>query len=221
MRWLGVVTALSIGCASAPAVHVELPTRCACPRSPALAGAPTAKTLTPTDWQLDAVKALNAQIACATTVSAIEADTPAACLEVDEKAREVLADLEPGIVEAVRDARRALDADPTVPLVERRLAAWALYDDALLTARDKIVVAIADAVADALVYEPKVTSALNAALDESVGHDYTIGPVYLNIARRRAPGLLPAAFRAAAQTCADVAINRGRGRWLAILKGKP
>jgi hypothetical protein len=118
MRWLGVVTALSIGCASAPAVHVELPTRCACPRSPALAGAPTAKTLTPTDWQLEADRALNAEIAGATTVNAIKAETPA-------------------------------------------------------------------------------------------------------VARRRAPELLPAAFLAAAHTCADAAIDRERGRWLAIFKAKP
>jgi len=216
MRWLGLVTALTIGCAMTPTLHVAPPPRCVC-ASPASASAATSVARSPDD-EAD----LKVAIASEATASAIRADTRLACAWVDDRARAELEKLEPEVLRGIRDARKARAAEDSIPSAERMFTAWSLYDAAVDGARDKLAAVIAEPLTDALVEAPNVTNALNAAIAEVVGPDFVkvVLPGYLAMARRRAPEVLPAKFAEASARCANIVIDRERSRWLAVFKSE-
>ncbi len=211
MRGLGLVTALTIGCAAAPTANVAAPDPCACGGEGSVATA-----------HLDADAALNAAIASDATIAAIDKDAAAACTEIDVDMRDALAKVDPKVLDAIDGARRVRLADKTIPLVERNFAAWSMYDAAVDNAREELAVAITTPLAEAIVSKARVTIALMAALDDVVGAKFAKGDpdAYLLVARARAPRLLPKAFSRAAVSCADRAVASARGRWVARFNGQ-
>jgi hypothetical protein len=146
-----------------------------------------------------------------------------ACHRPTEETAEALASVEPDVLRALHDASAAFVPTEGESEEECRLRAWRLYEVAIDLARTSLAAALRDHAFQALHTHHALAPVLTAAVDDAYESDrYFVGAraEYSPIALSHARKLLASHVESTAIVCANEAVDRLRGRWVAIFRGK-
>jgi len=216
VRVVGLVTALTIGCAATSAAGTA--DRAAAPRPPAVCACTSASGDLPSSSKNAQLERLDDAMRAGGIDAAIEDATLSTCTMVEQEALAALERLEGGVIKRLAHARALRVANDGSTQVEREFFSWQAYREAVEDARDAVADAIQERLTRAVLKGSSVTQVLRVAVDE-VYPEPTDGNKMFPRAAERARVVAAPALRRASQRCADVTMEPTRRRWLSFFKG--